>query len=197
MASRKTLYVRLGVAVVALSALAGCTLPPALVIASYALDVGSYIATGKTTTDHGISLIAQRDCAVMRIFEGSLCAPEEEDYQLADAGVLEPLAPDGPTAISPLAPGGDLSALPALPARGPVGPGQVAAAGLLPPPLPVSPLAAGGDLSRLPAIALLPDARYLGDDRQLVEMTLTRAGLLRGAAYLADGMLLPNAGDNS
>lgn len=188
MATGLTASLRVVAAGAALALLGGCALPPALVIASYALDVTSFIATGKTPTDHGISLLAQRDCALMRIFEGSICAPEEEDYQLADSGVLVPLGPEGPMPLSPLAEGGDLSSLPPLPGPGPHEPGQLAAAAGQ--PIPLSLLAAGGDLARLPEVVLLPDARYLGDERQLVEGTLTRAGLLRGAVYLADGMRL-------
>jgi hypothetical protein len=86
-----------------------------VVIASYAIDVGSFVATGKTATDHAISAVAQQDCAVMRLFEGRLCV-DEPDYQLADAGVLEPLsdgAPGQPLVITPLA-DGNLAALPQM-----------------------------------------------------------------------------------
>jgi sporulation related protein len=52
----------------------GCGLPPAVMIASYAADGVSYVATGKSVSDHGISEVTGRDCAVWRIVEGeSIC----------------------------------------------------------------------------------------------------------------------------
>jgi hypothetical protein len=48
-----------------------CALPPAVTIASLAADGVSYMATGKTVTDHGISAATANDCALMRpIFVG-------------------------------------------------------------------------------------------------------------------------------
>ena len=148
---------RLAAALGLLALAGGCALPPAVAIASYAIDVGSFVATGKTATDHGISLVAQEDCALMRVFEGPICQ-EDPDYQLADAGVLEPLPPEGP--------GGPQSGL----------------------PTPISPLAAGGDRSQLPQIVQLPGANLLPSDLQLVQGgVLTRQDLMGGATYLADG----------
>jgi hypothetical protein len=49
--------------------LCGCAVvavPPAVTIASYAVDGVSYIATGKSLTDHAISEIAGEDCVLMR-----------------------------------------------------------------------------------------------------------------------------------
>jgi len=37
-----------------------------LQVASWALDGISYIMTEKSVTDHGISVVAQKDCAVWR-----------------------------------------------------------------------------------------------------------------------------------
>lgn len=174
----------------ALLLLGGCALPPAVAIASYVIDVGSFVATGKTATDHGISAIAQEDCAIMRVFEGQICR-DDPDYQLADAGVLEPLEPVGPQAILPpsLQP-------PLLASRS----GGLQVAGLAPvtavvPPTPITPLAAGGDLTRLPQVELLPDARFLSDEIWLAARPLTRESLLDGARYLADGLAAPLAGD--
>lgn len=70
--------------------LSACALPPAISIATFALDAGSYFVSGKTATDHGISLIADGDCAIILILEqGTLCR-EEREYELAEA-VLQPL----------------------------------------------------------------------------------------------------------
>lgn len=43
----------------------GCALPAGLVVASYAADGVSYMATGKTVTDHGISAATGHNCAVI------------------------------------------------------------------------------------------------------------------------------------
>lgn len=45
---------------------AGCVLPPAVTIASFAADGVSYAATGKSVTDHGISAATGHDCALLR-----------------------------------------------------------------------------------------------------------------------------------
>jgi hypothetical protein len=56
--------------------LAGCALPPALTLASFAADGISYVATGKSTTDHAISVLAQEDCAMLRALEEqAICVP--------------------------------------------------------------------------------------------------------------------------
>ncbi len=53
--------------------LSGCALPPAITIASLVADVASYASTGKTVTDHGISLVLGQDCALLRGLEGEIC----------------------------------------------------------------------------------------------------------------------------
>ena len=69
--------------------LSGCGLPPAISIASMLMDVGSYAATGKSTTDQVLSAMAGEDCAVMKVFEGNLC---EEEQNFEDAlATLQPL----------------------------------------------------------------------------------------------------------
>lgn len=178
----------------ALALLGGCALPPAVAIASYVIDVGSFVATGKTATDHGISALAQQDCAIMRVLEGQLCR-DDPDYQTADAGVLQPLEPAGPQAILP----SSLQPQAASRATGMQVASIAPVTSFAPPtsyaPTPISPLAAGGDLGRLPAIELLPDARFLSDDVWLAGRTLTRDDLLGGAQYLADGLVRASAGN--
>jgi len=44
----------------------GCALPAGVVIASYAADGVSYVATGKSVTDHGLSAVTGHDCALFR-----------------------------------------------------------------------------------------------------------------------------------
>ena len=74
--------------------LSGCLLPPIITIASLALDVGSYAVSGKTMTDHGISLVAEEDCALMRVFEGHLCEGYQ-DYEHESVATLHPLGAGG------------------------------------------------------------------------------------------------------
>jgi hypothetical protein len=59
--------------------LAGCALPPAVTVASLVLDGASYVATGKSTTDHAISALADEDCALLRVADGKeICDPDGE-----------------------------------------------------------------------------------------------------------------------
>ena len=73
--------------------LGGCGLPPALSAASWALDGISYLASGKSVTDHAISEVAQQDCALFRVVQGrELC--ETADVQTAEAPtVTDAVAP--------------------------------------------------------------------------------------------------------
>jgi hypothetical protein len=58
------------------------------VIASYAADGVSYIGTGKSVTDHGISAAVGRDCALLRIIKGkSIC--KDEPTQRANPAPVE------------------------------------------------------------------------------------------------------------
>src|SRR5689334_10047571 len=56
------------------SGVAGCVLPPALSIASLVADGISVAGSGKTVTDHAISLLAHEDCRLWRLLQGkSIC----------------------------------------------------------------------------------------------------------------------------
>jgi len=67
--------------------LSGCGLPPAVMIASYAADGVSYVATGKSVSDHGISEVTGRDCAVWRIIKGDPICKDEPTQQANPAPV--------------------------------------------------------------------------------------------------------------
>jgi hypothetical protein len=72
---------------VGLFLLTGCALPPAIQITSWALDGISYLATQKSATDHGLSIIAQKDCAMLRVVLGpkELCRDfDDSATELAD-----------------------------------------------------------------------------------------------------------------
>lgn len=59
------------------TALGGCGLvPPAISIASFAADALSYAVSGKSVSDHGLSMVMQEDCAVLNFVKGeAICAP--------------------------------------------------------------------------------------------------------------------------
>ena len=65
--------------------LVGCGLPPAVTIASYALDGISFLSSGKTVSDHALSAVAQRDCALWRVVKDELVCRE---YRNGERGVL-------------------------------------------------------------------------------------------------------------
>jgi len=67
--------------------LGGCALPVPVQIASWALDGLSYLMTEKTIADHGISVLAQKDCAVLRglLDDGQFC----RDYDAAGIMVAD------------------------------------------------------------------------------------------------------------
>ena len=69
--------------------LGGCALPLPIQVASWALDGISYIMTEKSVADHGISLVAQKDCAILRgvLDPGDFCRDlEDATTAVADAG---------------------------------------------------------------------------------------------------------------
>ncbi len=59
----------------------GCAAPPALQIASFAVDGAAYLATGKGSTDHALSLVAEADCRLSNVVRGrAVCAaPKKRD----------------------------------------------------------------------------------------------------------------------
>ncbi len=78
-------YTTLGVCALML---AGCALPMPVRIAFWAVDGVSYLATQKSLTDHGLSAVAARDCALLRgITERALCRPGDGGAVVADVAV--------------------------------------------------------------------------------------------------------------
>ncbi len=91
----------LGLSVIALG---GCALPVPLQIASWALDGISVLTTQKSVTDHGISMIAQQDCAVWRgVTEGEMCRDLDDSDVLLAGTVAPPSATTGLTETAPIA----------------------------------------------------------------------------------------------
>jgi hypothetical protein len=72
-------------------------MPAAFTVASLALDTGSYMMSGKTLTDHGLSVAMDEDCAMVRVLdEDEAICREAPDYEVAE------------TALTPLPESGDL-----------------------------------------------------------------------------------------
>jgi hypothetical protein len=77
--------------------LTGCGLPPALTVASTLADGISYIASGKSVSDHALSAVTEQDCAVLRLLnEREICieyADTEAATVLASVPGLDTWAP--------------------------------------------------------------------------------------------------------
>jgi hypothetical protein len=67
--------------------LGGCAMPVGVQVASWAIDGISMIATKKSMTDHGISLVTQQDCALWRVVRQENICVENEDAATAIAAV--------------------------------------------------------------------------------------------------------------
>ena len=68
--------------------LGGCALPVPVQIVSWALDSLSYLMTEKTMADHGISVLVQKDCAVLRglLDDGDLCRNNDDTAIMVAGG---------------------------------------------------------------------------------------------------------------
>ncbi len=175
--------------------LSGCALPPAVTVASLALDFASYVETGKTVTDHGISFVLDMDCGLLRIFSGSVCTEWPDQAVVVAAGGFD---------SDTIGPPGDLAYLQVAaiyPAPRDVGTaaaplGAVEAVALTPavpivtvevvPLVPAVPLGAVETVALAPArdggIAMLS---YLADDAEPIGVAAPWRQLSR-AGYLAD-----------
>ncbi len=75
---------RFAVVAVIMIALGGCALPPPVTVASWALDGISLLTTEKTLTDHGLSAVSGKDCALWRgLTEGNVCRDERGNILIA------------------------------------------------------------------------------------------------------------------
>lgn len=82
--------------------LSGCVMaaPSAFQLATYAADGASYAATGKSVTDHLISEVTAKDCALMRGLKGEDICSEIEPERMPD-GTLVPNARDAALGVRP------------------------------------------------------------------------------------------------
>ena len=64
----------------------GCSIPDSVQVASWVIDGISYLTTEKSVADHGISLLAQKDCAMWRGIKGETFCREDTEgvYALWD-----------------------------------------------------------------------------------------------------------------
>jgi hypothetical protein len=87
---KKTLALGIGAVV-----LSGCALPVPFQVASWALDGISYLATEKSMTDHGLSMVVEQDCALLRgLTEGNVCKDwNDSGVLVADANTSAPESP--------------------------------------------------------------------------------------------------------
>lgn len=67
--SRSSLFVS-AIAVCSVFLVSGCALPPVIAVASYATTGISYLASGKGPSDHALSAMAEKDCAIHRVVMG-------------------------------------------------------------------------------------------------------------------------------
>src|SRR6202035_2495210 len=83
------------------SGVTGCVLPPAFTIASLMADGVSLASSGKTVTDHAISLLAHEDCRLWRLLEGkSVCGSQATVVTVAQLPAL-PLRAASPATRPP------------------------------------------------------------------------------------------------
>ena len=68
--------------------LGGCAIPLGVHVAAWALDGISYVATKKSLTDHGLSIVTEQDCAMWRILkQEEICAEKEPISSEAESAV--------------------------------------------------------------------------------------------------------------
>src|SRR5688572_3367481 len=142
-------FPRLALLALGLPLLTGACAGAALTAASYGADGVSYLATGKSTTDHFASMVSKKDCALLRVFRNQqVCREREGDrdpYQVNyDIAERQP-SEDGVSYAPPLhaaadAPAASWTAEAYKPAAEPAAPPEpaVVVAEAAPPPPPVA-----------------------------------------------------------
>lgn len=187
------------VPLMAVSLLGGCgVIPPAVSLASYAIDGVSLLTSGKTISDHALSAAAQQDCVLFRAAQNlEVCTDWGSKPQMASARPLRsPLDRDDPASQDEQAPGalpvgetaviadrGDPMELPreladvaqALPGVAKVEAGPVATATLFAPPKPTAPVQPAAKLSMTALVPSSPVASQAGKSQAPDVATLVRS----------------------
>ena len=94
--------------------LGGCALPVPIQVASWAIDVFSMVTTEKSLTDHGISALTHKDCALHRAItddENTICRDADDSGVLVAAAGTDQSGDD----IAPSAKAAALSRAPGRP----------------------------------------------------------------------------------
>ncbi len=85
--------------------LGACILPPAVTVASTAIDGFSFLVSGKTMTSHALSFIAQRDCSLSRALAAAdvtaICRPGAETLLAFTADVPQDDRDKGGMSVPP------------------------------------------------------------------------------------------------
>ena len=185
--------------------LSGCFMPPSVTVASYAADGASYAASGKSLADHGVSAVADKDCATWHVFIGRAVCEDPRH-----PSVPAPLVSHGGSSGAPL-----LAAQPTAPAAQPT-----ALAVTLPPGRPVAmePAVAAPDEVHYFAIGTFSDrrraelyaARFAAFHPQLMPTVIGQRALIRvvlgplGPAQMAQlygrnvaGYMVPRPADDA
>ncbi|MDP6574108.1 MAG: SPOR domain-containing protein [Rhodospirillales bacterium] len=90
-----------GAALIGLLILSGCALPVPLRVASWAIDGVAYLTTKKSIADHGISLVAERDCAMWRsLTADEVCIDNDAGSSTAVAEAEAPDDTDGAESLA-------------------------------------------------------------------------------------------------
>lgn len=127
---------RLGIVAGSVLLLAGCAaIPPAVSVATWAIEGASLAFSGKSISDHAISAVTRKDCAMWRLLKGE---PVCEDYPAENgpARAAVALLPAPPAKL-------DLASAPS-PAIGAAPGVAIHLASFAPPPAPRPGAASGG-----------------------------------------------------
>ena len=147
---------RLGIVAGSILLLAGCAaIPPAVSVATWAIEGASLAFSGKSISDHAISAVTRQDCALWRLLKGE---PVCEDYPAENgpARAAVALLPAPPAKL-------DLASAPP-PAVGAAPGVAIHLASFAPPPAP-RPGAASGGTAPIIATTAPIEVTYLGDDK--------------------------------
>jgi hypothetical protein len=99
----------------------GCGAPLAVAAVSYGADGASVIGSGKTTSDHFISMVSKEDCAIWRILRNQdVCRPREGDQNPYDVNYDQPFRQVGESGV-------EYGAAPHSPANAPAASWDIAA----------------------------------------------------------------------
>jgi hypothetical protein len=92
-------------ALVAMLSLGGCAAPAALTVASVAADGASLAASGKTMSDHALSVVSGQDCSTAKFLDsGVLCRAKVAEANAEVIDAPPPLAQPLPRAPLPVIP---------------------------------------------------------------------------------------------